>query len=74
MVTDAQVRKLFREMTMKNNVTKAALRADMDRTTASRYIGLGKLPSELRNPRRWRTRVDPFADVRSEIERPMAQH
>ena len=68
MVTDAQVRKLFREMTMKNNVTKAALRADMDRTTASRYIGLGKLPSELRNPRSWRTRVDPFADVWSEIE------
>lgn len=39
----------------------SALRAGMHRNTASKYLKAGKLPSSLKKPRDWRTRVDPFA-------------
>jgi hypothetical protein len=35
----------------------------MDPKTARRYLGLNRLPSELRTERNWRTRPDPFSDV-----------
>jgi hypothetical protein len=42
---------------------RAAMKADMDRKTAQKYVHLGKLPSELRKPHRtWRTRPDPFEE------------
>ena len=41
---------------------RAALKAGMDEKTARKYRRLGKLPSESRQPRTWRTRPDPFAD------------
>ena len=41
-------------------VGKAALRSGMDRKTARKYLKVGKLPSELKKPRTWRTRPDPF--------------
>jgi hypothetical protein len=34
----------------------------MDRKTARKYLKLGKLPSEVKEPRVWRTRQDPFAE------------
>lgn len=40
----------------------AALRAGMDRKTARKYLQSGKLPSELDEPRTWRTRSDPFEE------------
>ncbi len=46
----------------------AALRAGMDRKTARKYVKEGKLPSELRAPRTWRTRPDPFDEVWPEVE------
>jgi len=49
-------------------VEVAGLRAGMDRKTARRYIRLGKLPSELREPRVYRTRPDPFDAVWAGIE------
>lgn len=59
-VQDAQVRKLMEEMTKHGRVGVAAMRAGMDRKTARKYIAAGKLPSELKQPRTWRTRKDPF--------------
>ena len=51
------------EMNKKNNKTYAAMKAGMDRRTASKYWELGKLPSELPPVERdWRTRDDPFAE------------
>jgi hypothetical protein len=41
----------------------AAIKAGMDEKTARKYRKLGKLPSELENPHKWRTRKDPFEDV-----------
>lgn len=62
MVTDHQVRKLMEEMSKHGKVGLAALRAGMDRKTARKYVRQGKLPSELKEPRAWRTRKDPFAE------------
>ncbi len=59
-VTNAQVRKLMAEFEKQGEIGKAALRAAMDRKTARKYRDLGKLPSELKRPRTWRTREDPF--------------
>src|SRR5450755_276368 len=41
----------------------AASKAGMDPTTARRYRGLERLPSELKKERGWRTREDPFSEV-----------
>ena len=61
--TDAQVRKLMEEMTKHGRVGLAAMRAGMDRKTARKYVQGGKLPSEMVEPRDWRTREDPFAST-----------
>jgi len=60
--TDAQVRKLMKEIRKSGNVGQSALRSGMSRNTASKYVKLRKLPSELRSPRTWRTRPDPFEE------------
>ena len=60
--TDAQVRKLMTEMKRGTGIGVAALRAGLDRKTARKYRDLGKLPSEAKAPRSWRTRKDPFAE------------
>ncbi|MEZ4266226.1 MAG: hypothetical protein R3F39_07595 [Myxococcota bacterium] len=38
----------------------AAVRAGMHRDTATKYLRERKLPSELKTPRDWRTRANPF--------------
>ena len=60
MVTDAQVRKMMSEVDKGVGVGVAALRGGMDRKTARRYREAGKFPSELKKPRIWRTRANPF--------------
>lgn len=60
--SDAQVRRLMEEMTKSGKIGLAAMKAGMDRKTARRYLEEGKLPSELKAPRDWRTRTDPFAE------------
>lgn len=40
----------------------AAMAAGVHRNTAGKYLRAGKLPSELAEPRRWRTRADPFRE------------
>ena len=56
------------EMTKHGKVGVAAMKAGMDRKTARRYVAAGKLPSEMKTARAWRTREDPFADVWSDVE------
>jgi transposase len=60
--TDAQVRKLMKEMQKHGAVGLAADRSGMDRKTARKYVRSGKLPSELDKPRWWRTRKDPIEE------------
>jgi len=67
-IPDRKVRKLMEEYSKTNNLTKSALRADMDRKTARKYVKAGKLPSEMKKPHDWRTRKDPFAEDWPECE------
>ena len=68
MVTDRQVRRLM--MLIKQEKTKAvaAAKSGMDPKTARKYIRHQKLPSQLREPRQWRTREDHFKDVWPEVK------
>ena len=50
------------EMSKDGHIGQAAMKADMDRKTGRRYVAAGKLPSEMKQPRWWRTRPDPFVD------------
>lgn len=68
MVTDTQVRKLMKEYEKDQNLSRAAMKADMDRKTARKYLDADKLPSETKKPRHWRTRKDPFRDDWPDIE------
>ncbi len=71
-VTDVQVRKLMEEHTKHGRVGLASLRAGMHRNTGSKYLRAGKVPTELRQPRSWRTREDPFAEDWPEVEERLA--
>lgn len=55
------------EMSKDSCVGVAALRAGMHRNTARRYVRVGRLPTELKAPRSWRTREDPFVEDWEEI-------
>jgi hypothetical protein len=61
--TDAQVRKLMEELKKHGKLGLAAARAGLDRKTAAKYRDAGKLPSEMKAPRNWRTREDSFEEV-----------
>jgi len=66
-VTDAQVKVMRKQLDKDNNLTHAAMKADMDPKTARRYRDLGVLPSEARGERTWRTRDNPFEEDWPEI-------
>jgi len=72
MVTDRQVRKLMEELSKNGQLGKAAMKAGMDRKTARKYKKLGRMPSEVKDERAWRTREDPFSadwpDVRLRLK------
>jgi hypothetical protein len=63
MVTDQQVRRLFKLVQTEQNFGIAAMKAGMDEKTARKYRMLGKLPSELEKRHTWRTRKDLFKDA-----------
>jgi hypothetical protein len=71
-VTDQQVKRLWKEVKGGSGVSQASMRADMDRRTGRKYMMLGKLPSEVRGERTWRTRRDPFEDDWKEMEEKLA--
>jgi hypothetical protein len=52
----------------KHNQIIAAAKAGMNVKTARKYLRIGKLPSELKKVRKYRTRKDPFLKHWSEIE------
>ncbi len=54
----------------KEEMSLAALaaKAGMDVKTARKYLAAGRLPSQMKIPRDWRTRQDPFAGFWPEVE------
>jgi hypothetical protein len=67
--TDAQVRIIMRERSQGKTQEQAAVKANLSsRETVRKYENLGKLPSELKQPRTYRTRSDPFEEDWPEVE------
>ena len=62
MKTDAEVRLMMRERAKGKTQEQAAARAGMSVRTARTYERQGQLPSQLKQPRTYRTRPDPFAE------------
>jgi len=72
MVTDAQVRRLKRLSKTEKNQELAAAKAGMAANTARDYLGDPRLPSERKEDRKWRTRIDPFDDEWEKIREQVA--
>jgi len=66
--TNQQVRIMRKELSKHSKQEVAAAKAGVCRQTAAKYQCLGKLPSELKSVRDWRTREDHFAEVWPEVE------
>ena len=69
-VTDGQVKELRRQLRGGSSLQRAAMKAGLDRKTASKYRE-GKMPRERRAERvarDWRTRPDPLAAVWAEVQ------
>jgi len=68
--TDAQVRLIMKERSSGKTQEQAAVKANLgSRKTVRKYEQLGQLPSELKEPRRYRTRTDPFETDWAEVEK-----
>jgi hypothetical protein len=71
--TDAQVRQIMKERAEGKTQQQAAVKANVkSRKTVWRYERLARLPSELKRPRTWRTRRDPFAEEWPQLEAMLA--
>jgi hypothetical protein len=68
MITQQQYKRLMNEYEKSHNLSHSAMKADVDRQTARKYIAAGKGPDELKNPHSWRTRPDPLEPVWREAQ------
>ena len=72
--TDAQVRIVMKERNKGRTQEQAAAKANLSsRKTVSKYERLGQLPGELKQPRTYRTREDPFGGDWPELEKMLEQ-
>jgi transposase InsO family protein len=73
MKNDEEVKLFLRERKKGKSQELAAIRAGMTAKTARKYERLGTLPSELKQPRSYRTRPDPFGEdwpwIEAELQR-----
>lgn len=60
MKTDAEVQLMLRARTKGKTLEQAAARANMSVPTARKYLRAAALPSQLKQPRDYRTRANPF--------------
>lgn len=67
-VTDRQVRKLRMEHQKDGRISEAAMKADMDRKTAAKYLKTDQMPSEMTTERDWLTRPNPFDAHWAQVE------
>jgi hypothetical protein len=63
MVTDQQIRRLFKLSNTEKTQELAASKAGLDVKTARKYLRARRLPSEMKTERHWRTRKDWFEEV-----------
>jgi len=69
MVTDRQVRKLRKLVSIGYTLERGAVKAAMGETTARKYMNSEELPSEMSSAHTWRTREDPFGEIWQEVRR-----
>jgi hypothetical protein len=63
MITNQQYRRLMSEYAKTGKIAISALKADVDRQTARKYIHAGQGPQERQAQHGWRTRPDPLEQV-----------
>jgi len=68
MVTDGQVKELRRLLASGKSLTTSSRMTEMDEKTARDYRDDHRLPSQRKKRRSYRTRIDPFVDVWSEVK------
>lgn len=68
MISPQQYRKLMKHYRLKNNISQSAIKAGIDRKTASKYVQGAPSPKEEASPRYWRTHRDAFDEVWAGIE------
>lgn len=68
MITQQQYRRLMSEYEKSQNLSRSAMKADVDRHTARKYIKAGKGPNELKPSHTWRTRADPLEHIWPEVQ------
>ena len=68
MVTDQQIRRLYKLSNTEKTQEIAAAKAGMDVKTARKYLRAKRLPSEMKKERHWRTRPDWFEPVWAGIQ------
>ena len=62
MKKDAEVKLYMKERAKGTSQQVAAARSGMSERTARKYERAGKLPSQMKQPRTWRTRANPFEE------------
>ena len=67
MITDFQYRRLIKIFNCTGDISMSSIKSGMDRKTGSKYLKGGKSPSERKKPHTWRTRTDPFDDVKDDL-------
>ena len=67
MITKQQYKRLMSEYKKTDNLTDCAMKADVDRHTARKYIQAGQSPAELQAQHTWRTRPDPLGKIWDEV-------
>ena len=73
MVTDGQVKELRRLLSAGKSLAFSARMTEMNEKTARTYRDDGRLPSQRKTPRQYRTRRDPFSEVWPAIEQRLEQ-
>jgi hypothetical protein len=68
MITKQQYRKLMSEYQETGNTTTSAMKADVSRPTARKYLSAAQPPDELQAKHDWRTRPDPLAEIWPQAE------
>jgi hypothetical protein len=73
MITKQQYRKLMSEYQETGNVTNSAMKADLSRPTARKYLAAVQPPEELQAKHTWRTREDPLVKIWPHAEAMLAE-
>lgn len=73
MIAKQKYHRLMKEYQCTENVTLSALKADLSRPTARKYLEAQKPPDQLQAKHSWRTRADPLATVWPQAEAMLQQ-